>query len=181
MIALMAKAVGGLYCPIKAGLRLSMKACTASERLAVAASIRSDRNINSRAGDVPTRRVKPRPLSSLSVRAISSDDFCSATGRISSLGDLAFAGLRGTIAARCLYMAWPLGSSGGSERRAAERSAFVPSTTRSRVERYENSAQVHHNMQYNALSVFLPVDKRQSLCIIMHSFNKKSQGVVHGR
>ena len=40
MIALMAKAmakaVGGLYCPIKAGLRLSMKACTASERLAVA-------------------------------------------------------------------------------------------------------------------------------------------------
>ena len=36
MIALMAKAVGGLYCPIKAGLRLSMKAFTASERLAVA-------------------------------------------------------------------------------------------------------------------------------------------------
>jgi hypothetical protein len=45
MIALMAKAVGGPYRPIKAGLRLSMKAFTASERLAVACvdPIRSDR------------------------------------------------------------------------------------------------------------------------------------------
>jgi hypothetical protein len=43
MIALMAKAVGELYCPTKAGLRLSMKACTASERFAWRASIRSDR------------------------------------------------------------------------------------------------------------------------------------------
>jgi hypothetical protein len=45
MIALMAKAVGGPYRPIKAGLRLSMNAFTASERLAVACvdPIRSDR------------------------------------------------------------------------------------------------------------------------------------------
>jgi hypothetical protein len=103
MIALMAKAVGGPYCPIKAGLRLSMNAFTASERLAVACvdPIRSDR------------------------------------------------------CALSFYGIWPLDSSGGSERRAAGRSAFVPSTTRSRVERYENSAQVHHVMQHNAVLHFI--------------------------